>query len=126
MYGIAMTVAACLQAGTRADVVWLVDSEDLPVADWSDAIVLTPGGGKTGSLVDGALDGKLTDLVGLVSQGRLVDFELTEVDALISELPSSGTALALVFPAESLPAELWELATARRPFCVVSRLSGGD
>lgn len=121
-----MTVTACLQAGTRADVVWLVDSEDLPVADWSDAIVLTPGGGKTGSLVAGALDGKLTDLVGLASQGRLVDVELTEVDAMISELPSSGSARALVFPAESLPAELWELATARRPFCVVSRLSGED
>lgn len=122
VYDIAMTVAACLQAGTRADVAWLVDAEELPVRDWSEAVVFTPGGGKTGSLLDGGLDGKLAEHTGRFSTARLVDLEMTQVDALIAELPSTGSARCILAPADTLPASLWELAGARERFCLVSEL----
>lgn len=126
MYDIAITVAACLQAGTRADVAWLVDVDGLGVRDWSDAVVFTPGGGKTGSLLDGSLDGKLGEHAGRLSSGRLLDLEITRVDALIAELPSTGTARCVLAPAETLPAELWKLAAARERFCLVADLRSDE
>ncbi len=103
VYGVAITVAACLQSGTRADVAWLVATEGLPVPDWSDAVVLTPGGGRIGSLLGGALDGKLGDLAGRAKVGRLVDVEVTEVDALIAGLEGAGRVRCVLAPAETLP-----------------------
>jgi xanthine dehydrogenase accessory factor len=126
VYEIAMTVAACLKSGTRADVGWLVGSDGLSVSDWSDAVVFTPGGGQTGSLLDGALDAKLGDLAGRWGTGRLVDIELTQVDVLIAELPSPGAATCLLVPADGLPAELWPLAAARERFCLVVDMQGGE
>lgn len=121
-----MTVAACLQAGTRADVAWLVAADGIPVPNWSEAVVFTPGGGKTGSLLGGALDPKLGDLAGRWSKGRLVDVEITQVDALIAELPSPGSVRCLHMPAETLPEDLWDLAEARERICVVTEMADGE
>ena len=126
VYDIAITVAACLKAGTRADVAWLVGADGPSVPDWSDAVVFTPGGGKTGSILGGALDGKLGDIAGRLGSGRLVELELTQVDALIADLPSGGSVRCLMVPADSLPHRVWELAGARERFCVVSDLSDDE
>lgn len=126
VYDIALTVAACLKAGTRADVAWLVDVDGLPVDDWSDAVVFTPGGGKTGSLLGGVLDGKLAEMAGRLSNGRLVELEVTQVDALIAELQFTGSARCVIAPADSLPTETWKLASARERFCLVADVDGDD
>jgi len=126
VYDIAMTVSACLEAGTRADVAWLLDSDGLPVIDPSSAIVFTPGGGRIGELAGGALDGQLADLVGRASFGRLLELEVSEVDALIAELPSAGSARCLLVPADTVPDEVWDLARERAPFCVVANLAAHE
>ncbi|MGD2061922.1 MAG: XdhC family protein [Acidimicrobiia bacterium] len=126
MYDVALTVAACLQAGTRADVGWLVDAEGLPVEDWSDSVAFTPGGGKTGSLLGGSLDAKLAEHAGRLSTGRLLDLEITPVDALVADLPATGSTRCMLVPADELPPRLWELAAARHRFCLVSELRGDD
>lgn len=126
MYQIAITVVACLQAGTRADVAWLVDTEGLEVSDWSDAVVFTPGGGHTGSLLGGALDAKLSEQVGRWSKGRLMDLEINQVDALIAQLPEGGRARCVMVPAEVLPEEVWELAGKRARFCLVTDLDDDE
>ena len=126
MYGITLTVAACLRSGTRADVAWLVEADGLPIADWSDAMVLTPGGGRVGSLAGGALDGKLTDLAGRWNAGRLVDIEVNEIDALIAGLPSAGSARCLLVPADELPGHLWDLTAARQSVCLVCQMEGDE
>lgn len=126
MYGIALSVAACLRAGTHVDVAWIVEA-DLPApADPTEALALTPGGGRVGSLLSGALDGQLADLAGHVTQGRLVDLRVSDVDALVAGLTAGGTARCLVVSADALPAELWPLLLERRPLCIVSRLDGVD
>ena len=56
MYSIAISVASCLRANTRVDVAWLIDSQNIEVADRTEAIAITPGGGRMGDLVSGALD----------------------------------------------------------------------
>lgn len=122
MYGIAIAVTACVQAGTRADVAWLVGADGLDVTDWSDAVAFTPGGGRTGSILGGALDGKLEDLAGRWSTGRLVELELNQVDALVAGLPAGGSASVVMAPAETLPPQVWEMAAKRERFCVVADL----
>jgi xanthine dehydrogenase accessory factor len=121
-----MTVAACLKAGTRADVAWIVDAKDLRIGDWSHAVVFTPGGGKVGSLVSGVLDPKLAELAGTLSAGRLIDIDITQIDALVNELPTPGSAQCILAPADTFPGELWVLAAARRPFCLVVELAGDE
>ena len=121
-----MTVAACVQAGTRADVAWLVDADGFAVDDWSDAVVFTPGGGKAGSLLGGGLDGKLTEQTGRFSSGRLLDLEITQVDVLIGDLASTGSARCILAPADTLPVELWNLAAARERFCLVVDLDDDE
>ena len=126
MYGIAITVAACLQAGTRADVAWVVASDGLPVADWSDAVAFTPGGGRTGSLLGGALDGKLAELAGRGTTGRLVDVEVSPVDALVAGIEANGAARCFLMPAEVLPEETWDRAIDREAFALAVEVSGDE
>ena len=119
MYGIALSVAACLRAGTKVDVAWIVASDDFPDRDATDAIAITPGGGRVGSLLSGAI----TDVP--PGPARLVDVTVTDVDALIAGLTHGGVARCLVVPATDLPEELWPKLLAREPLGVVAHLDGG-
>jgi xanthine dehydrogenase accessory factor len=121
-----MAVSACLQAGTRADVAWLVSVEDLAVDDWSDSVVFTPGGGKIGSVLGGVLDGALAEYAGRLSRGRLVVIEVTQVDSLVFDLSGPGTARALMAPADTLPSQLWDLAADRRRLVLVIDLEDDE
>lgn len=118
MYGIALSVAACLRADTRVDVAWIVASDDFPDRDVTDAVAITPGGGRVGTLLSGALDGQLADL----PRNRLVDVRIPDVDALVAGLARGGVVRCLVVPAADLPPELWELLLARRPVAVAATL----
>lgn len=126
MYGIALTVQACLQAGTRADVGWVVGSDGLQVDDWADAVVFTPGGGRIGSLLGGIIDDKLGELAGRGAVGRLVDVEVSPVDALIAGVEAEGTARCLLVPAEAFPAGTWQRAIERETFALVAGLDGDE
>jgi xanthine dehydrogenase accessory factor len=120
VYGIALSVAACLRAGTLVDVAWIVASEDFPDRDVTGAAAITPGGGRVGSLLSGALDGQLNDL----PRNRLVDVRVTDVDALVAGLVGGGLVRCLVIPAADLPSELWELLIERRPVALAAHLDG--
>lgn len=122
MYGIALSVAACLRAGTKVDVAWIVASDDFADRDSTDAIAITPGGGRVGSLLSGALDGQAADL----PRNRLVDVTITEVDALVAGLPRGGTVRCLVVPATELPIELWDALLERRAVGLTTHLDGTD
>jgi len=127
VYRIALSVEACLRAATRVDVAWIVASEGLDDRDDNDALALTPGGGRIGSLASGALDSQLSDLAGRVGDGgRLVDLRITDVDALVAGLPRPCAVQCLVVPADKLPGDLWSQLIARRPVCLVSRVRGDE
>lgn len=127
MYRIALSVAACLRADTRVDVAWIVGADGLEGRDCNDALALTPGGGRIGSLASGALDSQLSDLAGRVGDhGRLVDLRISDVDALVAGLPAACNVQCLVVPGDRLPGELWEQLIARQPVCLVTRLEGDD
>jgi xanthine dehydrogenase accessory factor len=126
VYEIALSVAACVRAGTRVDVGWVVDTDGLAGLAPAGALAITPGGGRVGSLVLGALDDTLAELAGRVSGGRLVDVHVGDLDALVAGLACGGRVRCLLVPAANLPAELWDRLGAREAVCLVSRLDGTD
>lgn len=127
MYRIALSVAACLRAATRVDVAWIVATDGLDGRDCNDALALTPGGGRIGSLASGALDSQLSDLAGRVGdRGRFIELAISDVDALIAGLPGPCNVRCLMVPADSLPGDLWDRLIAREAVCLVTRLDGDD
>ena len=109
------------------DVAWIVETDGLDDRDRSDALAITPGGGRIGSLASGALDGQLSDLAARGSvHGRLVDLRISDVDALVAGLARPCDVRSMLVPASTLPGELWEQLIAREPVCLVSRIQGDE
>jgi xanthine dehydrogenase accessory factor len=125
MYEIALSVQSCLRANTAVSVAWVVDTEGLGEVDLTNALALTPGGGRVGSLLAGAVDGQLVENP-IGGTGRLVDLQVSDVDALIAGLPSGGHVRCLLVPADRLPGELWDRLVEREPLCLVTRVEDGN
>lgn len=126
MFDIALPVAACLRSGTRADVGWVVATEGVPAGDPNRTVAFTPGGGRLGGIDNSVIDGALSAHAGLGDAARLVEVDISEVDALIAGLGGPGKVTAVVAPAEVLPARLWDLATDRLTFCLVGAVNGDE
>lgn len=124
MYDIAMSVTACLRAGTRADVAWVVETHGFSSRDHAEALMVTAEGDLVGSVLSGSLNDRLAGLAGTENTGRIVDLRVEERDALAAGLSCGGDARCLLVPAAELPAELWERLTGREPVCLVTRLDG--
>ncbi len=120
MYDIALSVAACVRSGTRADVAWMVAPT---VSD--EALAFTPGGGRIGGLLGGAFDGLLADVAARqLSSGRLVEHTVTELESQISGIPAGTPAEFLVVPAGQIDPEAWPLLLAREALAVTTALDG--
>jgi xanthine dehydrogenase accessory factor len=121
MYDVALTVAACVRSGTRVDVGWLVAREGPPV-DPTEALALTPGGGRNGHVWGGAADDQLAERAPGIGTGRLVRVEVGEFEAALAGEAATGSGECLLLPADSLPAELWDRLVEREPVCLVTDL----
>jgi len=126
VYDIALSVEACLRAGTRVDVGWAVDAQGFSHREWGEGLAITPGGGRIGSVLSGALNEQLADLAAQGVSGRLVHLQVTEVDALVSGLSCGGEARCLLLPATELPADLWGRLRERESLCLVTQLDGDE
>jgi xanthine dehydrogenase accessory factor len=132
VYEIVLTVEACLRAGTRVDVAWAVTSlgtadkgtADKDTAGKGTALAITPGGGRVGEVVAGALNDQLVDLAYQGTTGRLVDLTVGELDAQLAGLPAGGDVRCLLVPATDLPDELWDRLRRRVPVGLLTRLDG--
>lgn len=125
MYGIALSVAACLRGGTRVDVAWNLDPDRVPGSDPNEAAAITPGGGRLGSLLGGALDSRLAELsLSEATEMRIVSCELNEIEASAVGV-TPGTTLRLAFaPAAILPESMWEPLLEREPVGIVAEIDG--
>jgi xanthine dehydrogenase accessory factor len=124
VYDLALSVLSCLGAGTSVELAWLVDVSGLDYRGRADAMVVTPGGGRIGSVLGGALDARLADLAAEASRGRLVEVPVAEFEAVLAGLTGHGTARCLLLPATDLPEQLWPLLQRREPLCLVTELDG--
>lgn len=126
MFDIALPVVACLRSGTRADVGWVVATDGVPVGDPNRSVAFTPGGGRLGGIDSSVIDGALSVHAGLGESARLVEVDISEVDALIAGLGGPGSVTGVVAPAEAFPERLWALATERVPFCLIGHVTDGE
>jgi len=124
VYEIALSVAACLRAGTRVDVAWVVDAQGLGARDMGEALAITPGGGRVGSVLGGALDDQLADLAAQGTGGRIVAVRVGDLAAELAGLACGGDARCVILPATALPADLWDRLRAREPVAVRVNLDG--
>lgn len=100
MYEIALSVNACLKANTRADIVWMISPSSSAKSNRSEALALTPGGGKIGSLLGGTFNGHFAEIVNRkIDRGRLVEFIVSDLESITSGLPVNLKAKFLVVPA---------------------------
>lgn len=122
-----MSTMACLRGGTRVDVAWLLDPALTPAFDPADALAVTPGGGRLGSLLGGALDGQLVDLAGVErTRGRVVELTVGPAESATLGLHSGTSVRFLLTPATELPEELWPLLVERAPVVLVAQLDGDE
>jgi xanthine dehydrogenase accessory factor len=125
VFEIALSVAACRRAGTRVDVAWVIGTEPPLAVGPEDAVAITPGGGRLGSVLSGALDDQLGELAALqASTGRVVELEIGASEAVLAGLEPGTRATVLLAPASSLPDDTWDLLLRREPVCLVSHLDG--
>ena len=125
VFGIALSVAACLRGGTRVDVAWSLDPDLLPGFDPTDAVAITPGGGRLGSLLGGALDSRLVELslVG-ATEGRIVTCQLDSIEAAALGVEPGLTIRVVFTPADALPEAVWGPLLEREPVGIVAELDG--
>ena len=122
MYDIALSVSAIARSGTRADVAWMVAPT---VSD--EALAFTPGGGRLGSLANGAFDGLLADIAARkLPSGRLVSHAVTELESLMSGLPAGSAVEFVIVPAAEFPPELWSDLLQREAVAITLTTSEGD
>jgi xanthine dehydrogenase accessory factor len=124
VYEIALSVAACLRAGTRVDVAWVVEAEGLGARDLGEALAITPGGGRVGSVLGGALNDQLADLSTQGLTGRIHALRVGDLDAQLAGLACGGAARCMLVPATALASDLWDRLRRRDPVCLVTRLDG--
>ncbi|MEM7286594.1 MAG: XdhC family protein [Actinomycetota bacterium] len=123
MYGIAMSVAACLRSDTRVDVAWNLDPELTPRFDPADAVGITPGGGRLGSLLGGALDSRLVEVASSKpTAGRILSIELNDLEAQLIGVEPGTRLRVFCGPADVLPEALWDHLLARGPVIVAATL----
>jgi xanthine dehydrogenase accessory factor len=114
MYDIALSVAACVRSGTRADVAWMI----APTAS-DEALALTPGGGRLGRLASAAFDGMLADFAARqLSTGRLIDHLVTEFESAQCQIPTGTEVQFLVVPSDQFPPETWPLLLSHSPLAI--------
>ena len=125
MYGIALSAGACRRAGTRIDVAWIVGRDDGEDFDPTDAVAITPGGGRLGSLLSGALDGQLVERAGVQGEhGRLLRLDIGAVDEAVTGVAATEGIACLLVPGTALPDDLWDRLVARESVCLTSELDG--
>lgn len=106
------------------DVAWAVQTQGFSSRDPNEALAITPGGGRIGSLLQGAADAALVDLANQRLAGRLLALTVSEFEAQLAGLACGGQARCLLIDAAQLPAVLWDRLRDRDPVCLVARLDG--
>ena len=124
MYEIALSVAACLRADTKVDVAWTVETRGFSSRDKNEALALTPGGGRIGSLLSGAVNDQLAELADRGATSKVAELHVGDIEAELAGLSCGGHARVLLVPATEFPGELWDRLREQEPVCLVTRLDG--
>jgi xanthine dehydrogenase accessory factor len=118
VYDIAEQVQTWLDEAREVLVAQVVATRGFSSGEPAAAAAWTPGAAPVGRLIEGvdahALGG-----------GGLVEFTMSDSDAVAAGLACGGAASILVRPASAYPPQLWERLVAREPVCLVTTLRDG-
>jgi xanthine dehydrogenase accessory factor len=127
MYEIALSVSACVRGHTRADIAWLISSTNSIVPMSFDAIAMTPGGGKIGSLVNSAFDGPLIEhATRKLPTGRILTRVITDFESTIADLPTGTSLKFAVLPSDLVEPALWQSFLDRESVAIVCHIDGDE
>lgn len=120
MYDVALTVAACLRAGTLVHVAWALAGSG--AVRPGTAVALTPGGGRVGTLGVVSLDDQLVDLCTRgVGNGRVVELGRSLAEAHVDD-GGEEAIRCLAIPADRLPDGLWGALVDREVVGLATRI----
>ena len=98
---------------------WCLDPQLAPGFDPTDAVAITPGGGRLGSLLGGAIDSRLVELSLLgATDGRVVSIDLDQLEAEAIGVEPDTTLRIFFAPATIFPDELWQHLLNREPVTI--------
>lgn len=127
MFDIALTVNACVRSNTRADVAWLVSSEPFFENAISDAIAITPGGGKIGNLLGSTFDGELIEVAKRkLPTGRIVKREVSAFESTISSIPQGTKLEFALLPSGLIDPDIWQAFLDRESIAIVCHLKDDE
>ena len=127
MYEIALSVNACVKNKTRADIAWLVSSSNSVVPMSFDAIALTPGGGKIGTLIDSAFDGPLIEhATRKLATGRILTRVVTDFESILTGLPTGTSLKFAVLPSDLVEPAVWQSFLDRESVAIVCHIKGDE
>jgi xanthine dehydrogenase accessory factor len=93
----------------------------------SEAILLTPGGGKIGSLVGGGFDGQLSEEAARkLSIGRIIELDVSPFDSTITGIPTGTNLRFALIPASLLEPEIWPALLAREAIAIVAQVAHNE
>ena len=127
MYDCAEHVLALHAAGLRAALIRAVTTVGTSAKWPGQVLAVTSDGGVHGSFLNGATDGTLVALGrSLLDEGRsgaLVDVALDEAAAARAGLVCAGAVTVLVHPSTDVPDEAWQRLAVGEPVCLVTDVS---
>ena len=125
MYEIALSVSACLRSKTRADIAWMISSN--PSSAATDALLVTPGGGRIGVLLGKTFDGQLAEVATRqLPTGRILELSVSEFESVTSGLAAQSKPRFIIVPAHQISADLWPALLNRELIALVAHLDGTE
>jgi xanthine dehydrogenase accessory factor len=122
---LAEQIAHWLGSGRPVTLARAVDVQGMSSDDHQPFAALTAGEPVAGSVLSGAADRTLTELVASPpAAGRLVEVTVHDAAALDAGLSCGGVARLVLQPADELPAATWSLMARREPVCVITTFDG--
>lgn len=127
MYEIALSVNACVRSNTRADIAWMLPSLDSLVPMNFDALAITPGGGRIGSLLNSAFDGTFIEVATRKLQtGRIITKEISDFESSVTKIQAGVKLSFAMLPSNLLKPEIWQSFLDRESIAIVCYLNGDE
>lgn len=127
MYEIALSVNACVRSKTRADVAWLIATSDPNVPIGSDAIAITPGGGRIGNLLDSAFDSPIIETAQRkLPYGRIITRKVTALESILSNIPEGTELKFALLHTGLIDSDFWQALVDKQPLVVISYIQGEE
>ncbi len=126
MYEIALSAASCLRSNTRADVAWSLSTDIAKYETDSSSVMMTPGGGRIGNLMEGLFEGQLADIASRqLPFAKAHNLTVGPLESLVSGINIGASARVVVSPAHLIPIHGWEAFLEKKPVVLRGAISDG-